>query len=453
MTPEVRVRPLGTDSTGLRPLDPPLSTAAWYGDPALRLAFPEDWTVVVHEPDLPPPLSRDEMVAHLRDPVGAAPLAVVAAGARRVAIIVDDLTRPTPAEVVLPLLLDELATAGIEREQVTIVIAAGTHGPPPLDAMRRKVGAAAEGCRLVAHDDLADCPKVGVSRMGTPVFVDPEILAADLVLGLGGVYPQHSTGFGGGSKLAIGVLGRATITRLHFGHESMEGRYDVANDFRADLAEIAAMIGLRWTVMVHVNARREIVQLVSGDPEQAYPAAAAFSRERFAAPLPADADVVIANAYPMDISATFMRSKGVIPLLHARPGASRLLLAACPEGLGHHGLFPLQAPTGIARLRRRIEMTRARGWPEVVRLARAVMRRPFRARSRAAATTTPPPRRLPILMYQTIDPPTPLPAQLPGMQVVETWSAVLDTIRAQQQGKGGLRVVVYACAPLQVFEG
>jgi nickel-dependent lactate racemase len=451
MTPEVRLHPLGTDSAGLRPVDPPLSTAAWYGDPALPLAFPDDWTVVVHEPDLPPPLGRDEMLAALRDPVGALPLATVAAGARRVAIIVDDLTRPTPAEVVLPLLLDELATAGIDREQVTIVVAAGTHGPPPLDAMRRKVGGAADGCRLVAHDDLAHCPKVGVSRMGTPVFVDPEVLAADLVIGLGGVYPQHSTGFGGGSKLAIGVLGRATISRLHFGHESMEGRYDVANDFRADLAEIAAMIGLRWTVMVHVNARREIVRLVSGDPEQAYPAAAAFSRERFAAPLPKDADVVIANAYPMDISATFMRSKGVIPLLHAGPGASRLLLAACPEGLGHHGLYPLEPPTGIARLRRRIDMTRARGWPEVKRLALAVLRRPFRAR--AAAPATPPPRRLPILMYQTIDPPTPLPAQLPGMRVVETWSAVIDTIRAQQQGRDGLRVVVYACAPLQVFEG
>ena len=451
MTFEVRVRPLGTDSIGLRPLHPSLSTAAWYGDPPLELAFPADWTVVVHEPDLPAPLGREEMLAALRDPVGAPPLAAIAAGARRVAIIVDDLTRPTPAEVVLPLLLDELASAGIDREQVTIVVAAGTHGPPPLDAMRRKVGAAAEGCRLVAHDDLAHCPKVGVSRMGTPVFVDPEVLAADLVLGLGGVYPQHSTGFGGGSKLAIGVLGRATIARLHFGHESMEGRYEVANDFRADLAEIAAMIGLRWTVMAHVNARRQIVRLVAGDPEQAYPAAAAFSRERFAAPLPMDADVVIANAYPMDISATFMRSKGVIPLLHARPGASRLLLAACPEGLGHHGLFPLEAPTGLARVRRRIEMTRARGWPEVVRLVRAVLRRPFR--TRAVAPTAPPPRRLPILMYQTIDPPTPLPADLPGMQVVETWSAVLDTIRAQQQGRDDLRVVVYACAPLQVFEG
>ena len=450
MTPEVRVRPLEAGTAGLRPVEPPLSTAAWYGDAPLHLVFPADWRVIVHEPDLPLPLGRDEMLAALRNPVGAPPLAAVASGARRVVIIVDDLTRPTPAEVVLPLILEELQGVGIERGQVTILVAAGTHGPPPVDAMRRKVGRSVEGCRLVAHDDLAHCPKIGVSRKGTPVFVDPEVQAADLVIGLGGVYPQHSTGFGGGSKLAIGVLGRATIARLHFGHESMEGRYDVANDFRADLAEIAAMIGLRWTVMAHVNARREIVRLVSGDPEQAYPAAAAFSRDRFAAPMPVDADVVIANAYPMDISATFMRSKGVIPLLHAPPGASRLLLAACPEGVGHHGLFPLEPPTGIGRLRRRAQMTRARGWPEVVRLGRAVLRRPFRAR--AAAPATPPPRRLPILMYQTIDPPSSLPDRLPGMQIVETWSAVLDTIRAQQQGRDGLRVVVYACAPLQVFE-
>jgi hypothetical protein len=229
----------------------------------------------------------------------------------------------------------------------------------------------------------------------------------------------------------------------------MEGRYDVKNDFRADLAEIARMVGLRWTVMVHVNARREIVRLVSGDPEQAYPAAAAFARERYAAPLPGDADVVVSNAYPMDISATFMRSKGVIPLNHAAPGASRLLLAACPEGVGHHGLFPLQPPTGRRRLRQRVEMIRARGWREVARLAVSLARRPFRARAPAPTG----PRRQPILMFQTIDPPTALPRSLPGMRVVETWSDVLDTIRAQQSGRDGLRVVVYPCAPLQVFEG
>lgn len=449
MTPEVRVRDLVAEMAGLRPMDPGLATAAWYGDPALDLVFPADWSVVVHEPDLPPPLTRAEMLSALRDPVGAPPVASVAAGARRVAVIVDDLTRPTPAAAVLSLLIDELEGAGIRREDVTIVVATGTHGPASVDAMMRKVGRSAEGCRLISHDDLADCPRVGITRMGTPVFANPEVLAADLVIGVGGVYPQHSTGFGGGSKLAIGVLGRDTITRLHFGHESMEGGYDVANTFRADLDEIAAMIGLRWMVMAHVNARREIVRLVSGDPEKAYPAAATFSRERFAAPLPLDADVVIANAYPMDISATFMRSKGVIPLLHAPPGASRILLAACPEGAGHHGLFPLEPPTGMARIRRRAVTIRARGWPEVVRLAKAVGRRLFGAR--AAAPTNPGPSRWPILMYQTIDPPAPLPPRLPGLRVVATWSEILDAIRVQQ-GPGRLKVVVYSCAPLQVIE-
>jgi nickel-dependent lactate racemase len=435
--------------TGLRPAVPTLTTAAWYGDLPLELVFPEDWNVVVHEPDLPPPLDRAEIAAAIQAPVAAPSLRSLAAGAHRVVVIVDDLTRPTPVEHVLPHILEELESAGTPRANVTILVGSGTHGPASSDAMKRKVGASAEGCRLVSHDDLADCPKVGVTKMRTPVFVDREIASADLVIGVGGVYPQHSTGFGGGVKLAIGVLGRASISRLHFGHESMEGRYNVDNDFRSDLAEIARMIGLRWTVLVHVNARRQIVRVVAGDPEGAYPAAAAFSRERFRAPLPHDADVVIANAYPMDTSATFMRSKGIIPLLHAPVGASRVLMAGCPEGIGHHGLFPIRPPSGlVSRLRRRWEITRARGWTEVLRLAGTVARRPFRSRAATPAA----PQRLPILMYQTVDPLVPLPASLPGMGVVETWPNVIEMILQQQSGKLGLRVVVYPCAPLQVFE-
>jgi hypothetical protein len=48
--------------------------------------------------------------------------------------------------------------------------------------------------------------------------------------------------------------------------------------------------------------------------------------------------LVIANAYPMDLSATFVRSKGMIPLAHAAAGASRVLIGAASEGMGNHGL-------------------------------------------------------------------------------------------------------------------
>lgn len=447
----VTVRPIVTVGSTLQPTTSPIPTAAWYGDPSVDLAFPRGWSVTMYQPDLPPPLSKDEILLALRTPVGAPSLRSLATGCRRVVIIVDDLTRPTPVADVLPLTLAELEAAGVSRDQVTILVATGTHGPASAEAIKRKIGASAAGCRLRSHDDLAECPKVGVTSRGTPVHVDSEVRDADLVLGIGGVYPQHSTGFGGGSKLALGVLGRSSIQRLHFGRDGADGRYDVENEFRRDLDDIAAMIGLRWIVMCHVDARRRIVRLVAGDPVLAYPAAAAFSRIRYAAPKPGDADVVISNAYPMDISATFMRSKGVIPLLHARPGASRILVAACPEGVGHHGLFPLDPPTGLARVRRRVAIARARGWRDVRGIV-AGRARQVAMRIRRSAPAPSLPIRQPILLYQTVDPVSALPARLSGMVTMPTWSDLIETIETQQGGREELRVVVYVCAPLQVFE-
>jgi hypothetical protein len=104
--------------------------------------------------------------------------------------------------------------------------------------------------------------------------------------------------------------------------------------------------------------------------------------------------------------------------------------------------------TRIGSLRRRSEVIRARGWREIPRLAKAAARRPLRARS--VTSTSPQP--LQILVYQTIDPTSPMPQALPGMRLVETWSDVIETIRVQQNGKDRLRVVLYPCAPLQVFE-
>jgi nickel-dependent lactate racemase len=52
------------------------------------------------------------------------------------------------------------------------------------------------------------------------VLVNRHVAAADYVIGIGGVYPQNSTGFGGGAKLALGVLGRRSIVNLHYGYKA-----------------------------------------------------------------------------------------------------------------------------------------------------------------------------------------------------------------------------------------
>lgn len=65
-------------------------------------------------------------------------------------------------------------------------------------------------------------------------------------------------------------------------------------------------------------------------------------------PAPEGADVVISNTYPNDVSLTFGRMKGMVPLhAWAPPRATRIAVAACTEGIGRHNLFPLVllAPT------------------------------------------------------------------------------------------------------------
>src|SRR3954469_3887105 len=399
-----------------------MRTAAWYGDRELELTFPDGWEVEVHTPRTGPPLSDEEIDAALGDPVGQAPLDVLGRGRLRPLIVVDDLTRPTPAARVIPGVLRRLAAAGIAAGDVTILLATGTHRGAGREAFVKKIGPeAAAACRLLVHDDAGDLVKVGRTSFGTPVIVNRAVADSDLVIGVGGVYPQHSTGFGGGAKLALGALGRASTSRLHYGHPSMEGSYDIDNDFRRDLGEIAALIGLRTSVSAHVDADREIVRLVCGDHDRYYADAVAFAREAYLAPLPGDADVVISNAYPIDVSLTFMRSKGIIPLLHAAPGASRILVSACPEGVGHHGLFPFVPNPGRWRYRHMARRARAR--PGVIprALARRATRMLRRRGTPAAPAPAPAPEPRPIWLHPPGRAPGELPVNLPGMTALYTW--------------------------------
>lgn len=439
--------------------------SAWYRDEEIALPVPPGWEVEHLRPATPPPLTQLELEAALASPAGQPPLRELAAGRRRPVIILDDLTRPTPAEVALPFMLRELASAGIPASAVTLLVGGGTHRPATLEAARRKAGPLAGECRLVVHEPRRGT-QIGRTSHGTPVLVDPEVAAADLVLGIGGVYPQHSVGFGGGSKLLLGVLHQRSITRLHYGHSSVGGTYDFDNDFRRDLDEMASIAGMRWTVCLHVDGDRRVVRAVAGDPLVHHAEAARFSLQAYSVPLPGDADVVIANAYPMDVSLTFARSKGLAPLYQERRGSSRVLVAACPEGIGYHGLFPYLNGPRFERQRHRLRQLSAlppRALPaKLARRARWVLRRAVNGGARPAAPAPPaalePPApaaaipRRPIHLFSPGGAGPDLPPAITGMTREPDWGSVVDAVQAEQGGRARLRVAVYTCAPLQCLE-
>ena len=116
---------------------------AWYGDKQAALPIPDSWRVERCVPPLRPPLSRERMRAALQNPIGTPPLREIASqkSARSAAVVVEDMTRPTPTRLFIPLLLKELRAAGLGEDNVRFVFALGCHRQAPRGEMVKKTGA------------------------------------------------------------------------------------------------------------------------------------------------------------------------------------------------------------------------------------------------------------------------------------------------------------------------
>jgi lactate racemase len=447
--------------TGTAPSQQKLRTGAWYGDLPLELNFPREWKLTVHWPKTPPPLNDERILEPLENPVGQARVRELCRGKSRPLIIIDDVNRPTPAAPFLRFLLQEFRAAGIPSSAVTILVARGSHGEPKKDSMLQKLGEEAfSSCRVLLHDPYHHTVKIGKTSLGTPVHVNKEVPRADFLVGIGGIYPNNTAGFGGGAKLALGVLDVRVISLLHRKHKGVGwGSQGPENNFRKDIEEIARMIGLHTQITAHVNADRELVRVRCGDYRLYYGEEVAFARGAFVAPKPRGADVVISNAFPNDLSLTFIHMKGLYPLRHASPGASRIVLGSCPEGEGFHGVYPIVRMPFLHEQRDRLRRISLLSASEMAGKIRSKIRAKLAAR-RPADTVAPltasqpganKPKN-PIWFYRTGTHTDVLPPQVRGMRAVMRWEKVLEIVRKEQGDRRDLNVVIYPCAPLQVLE-
>jgi hypothetical protein len=257
------------------------------------------------------------------------------------------------------------------------------------------------------------------------------------------------------------VLDIRVISQLHRKHKGVGwGVQGPANSFRQDLEEIARMIGLDTMIIAHVDADRELVRLRCGDFRLYYDEEVAFCREAFRAPKPAQADVVISNAFPNDLSLTFIHMKGVYPLRYAAPEASRIALGACSEGEGFHGVYPIVRIPAFHEQRDRLRRISLMSPGEMAGKIAGKIAAKFRSNGSATAVPGPqteasPPAakpKNPIWLYRTGDHSDVLPSPVHGIHAVRDWRAILESVRKEQGGRDDLRVVVYPCAPLQILE-
>ena len=67
------------------------------------------------------------MIYALEHPIGKERLSSYDLAGKKIAIVTSDISRPLPSYRILPALLDELAKAGAKEEDITVVLALGSH--------------------------------------------------------------------------------------------------------------------------------------------------------------------------------------------------------------------------------------------------------------------------------------------------------------------------------------
>ena len=275
----------------------------------------------------------------LDHPIGSARLSELVRPGQKVVIITSDISRPLPSYDVLPSVLDELYAGGVEKENITVVLALGSHRHHTKEEQVRLVGERCANEVRVVDSDPDDCVHLGVTKSGTPVDIFRTVAEADFRICLGNIEFHYFAGYSGGAKAIMpGVSTPAAIQanhRLMVSEDACAGKLG-GNPIREDIEEAAAMTGVDFIVNAVLDEHKHIVYAVAGDVTEAHREGCRYLDKMYRKKIPFRADIVIVSqgGAPKDAN-LYQTQKALDNSKHAvKKGGTIILIGACNEGLG-----------------------------------------------------------------------------------------------------------------------
>lgn len=280
----------------------------------------------------------------LTDPCGTQPLSELARGRGDACILICDITRPVPNEMILRPVLETLEAAGIPREKILLLVATGLHRPNLDDELVEMVGQhIVDEYRIENHHGqvLDEHAHLGNSPRGVPIWIDSRYVEADLKITTGLIEPHLMAGFSGGRKLICpGIAALETIKVWHgpdfLEHPNADCGILEGNPVHEENTWIARKAGCDFIVNVVIDAQRRPLKFVAGDMEEAFLSGVEFVRDVVTDKVPAPVDIVVTSCagYPLDT--TFYQSvkglTGALPIV--KQGGTIIMAAGLTEGIG-----------------------------------------------------------------------------------------------------------------------
>ncbi|MFB6168792.1 MAG: lactate racemase domain-containing protein [Haloferacaceae archaeon] len=255
-----------------------------------------------------------------------------------VAVVVTDVTRATPDDVLLDALFARLP-GEVTGERVSVVLGLGLHRPMTDAEIADGLG---EHAGLAENHDPEAAREVGEVD-GVPIRLNPAVADADVVLATGMVEPHQYAGFSGGAKTVVVGAGGEPVIRYTHGPEMLSrdgvrlGRVE-GNPFRDAVDRAGDVAGPDFCINV-TKGPAGVLGVAAGRPRGVVRDLAATARTALSVEVEGTYDAVLAgvgapkdaNLYQTTRALTYLVLGDHTPV---RPGGRVVVPARLTEGAG-----------------------------------------------------------------------------------------------------------------------
>jgi len=291
--------------------------------------------------------AKAEIDRALKEPLGSKRLAEFVKPESKVAVVVDDVTRLAPSNVMVLSILDELIAAGMKDENVTVIFACGTHRAVTHDEAVRLLGEAiVNRFKTISHDcRAADLVDIGTTRkFGTKVRLNKTFMDADVRILTGDVCLHYFAGYGGGRKSILpGIASEDAVKHNHALLLDPNARTGILNEnpVHEDMEEAVRMVRVDFALNVVLNSKHEIVRAFAGDVDHVFFEGVKLVDEMYRVQVDRRADIVVVSpgGNPADLN-LFQAYKAVDNALEVvKRGGVIVLVAELPDGHGNQDFY------------------------------------------------------------------------------------------------------------------
>lgn len=324
-----------------------MQTSLLYGKQHLEVNVPDDAFII--EPNHLPALEDQNQGVRdaLRDPIDTPPLKSMAKASDKVAIVISDITRPTPNHILVPLLIEELSH--IPHEQFVIINGTGTHRDQTEEELVGMLGQwVVDNIRIINNHchEKEELVNLGQSTFGCDIYLNKEYVEADFRINTGFIEPHFFAGFSGGPKgIMPGIAGIETIMTFHNARmigdpKSTWGNME-DNPVQNMTREINRVCPPDFLLNVTLNGDKDITGVFAGELFAAHEKGCAFTKEHAMIQCEERYDVVITtnSGYPLDQN-LYQAVKGMSAAHKiVKEGGAIIVAAECSDGIPDHGNF------------------------------------------------------------------------------------------------------------------